>query len=58
MLEGLPGENIGGGSASGPVVAAVLKRWKELYYKEAPAEHVPVEPESSLFLPDEYLPDD
>lgn len=58
VLEGLPGENIGGGSASGPVVAAVLKRWKELYYKEVPAEHVPVEPESSLFLPDEYLPDD
>lgn len=58
VLEGLPGENIGGGSASGPVVAAILKRWKELYYKED-EKHVPASaPESVLFPPDEYLPND
>lgn len=30
VLEGVPGENIGGGSAAGPVAGAVLRRWKEL----------------------------
>lgn len=31
MIEGLPGESIGGGAAAGPVVGAILKRWHELY---------------------------
>ncbi|MBQ9758629.1 MAG: hypothetical protein IJW12_02505 [Opitutales bacterium] len=59
VLEGLPGENIGGGSASGPVVGAILKRWKELYYK-APEKTVPAEPpfEANFPIFDEYLPDD
>lgn len=38
VLEGVPGENIGGGSAAGPVVGAVLKRWNELYGNAANAD--------------------
>lgn len=59
VLEGLPGENIGGGSASGPVVGAILKRWKELYYN-APENSVPAASEFESDFPvfDEYLPDD
>lgn len=41
VVEGLPGENIGGGLAAAPVAGAVLKRWKELYFR--PGESVPAE---------------
>lgn len=61
VLEGLPGENIGGGSAAGPAVGAILKRWKELYLTETPkTEETPLAaPELSVPpLFDEYLPDD
>lgn len=62
VLEGLPGENIGGGGAAAPVVGAVLARWKELYPEEAvPAESVPASagelPVPGLDL-EEYIPND
>lgn len=66
VLEGLPGENIGGGGAAAPVVAAVLSRWKELYLT-VPAD-VPAAPEAvpasddALSVPtfelEEYIPND
>ena len=66
VLEGLPGENIGGGGAAAPVVAAVLSRWKELYLT-VPAD-VPAAPKAvpasddALSVPtfelEEYIPND
>ncbi len=62
MLEGLPGENLGGGSAAGPVAGAILKRWKERYFKESEEKPFPQqtgEASASGFLnPEEYIPDD
>lgn len=59
VLEGVPGENIGGGSAAGPVVAAVLKRWKELYYNEnSPDENASGTSSRAGNFSEEYLPDD
>lgn len=64
VLEGMPGENIGGGSAAGPVAGAVLKRWKELSRDDlenavpaADGAEDMLSPDSSLYL-DEYLPND
>lgn len=55
VLEGLPGENIGGGGAAGPVAGAVLKRWKELYGQDVAAgTDAPADDAYS----EEYLPND
>lgn len=59
VLEGVPGENIGGGSAAAPIAAAVLKRWKELYFEEPGAE-TPAEDFGSFspHFSEEYIPND
>lgn len=58
VLEGVPGENIGGGSAAGPVAGAVLKRWKELYHREADSSPQDFSAGTKEADSDEYLPND